>query len=177
MLKEILPYNLNLDDSIDKVNQNLSSRLAFIFLNLEPSLIESLMRDLTFDKNTMNKVIALTSAFEDIKLVKSKTDCKRLIIKAGKDNIFDLINIYESITSKSVTDITNLVKEILDFNEVLYIKDLAIKGNDLIKELHIAPGKILGELLNHLLNEVINETVDNKYDSLIKCAKNYIHNS
>ena len=177
LLKEILPYNLNLDNSIDKVNPNISSRLAFIFLNLEPSLVESIMRDLTFDKNTMNKVISLTSSFKDIKSPDSKADCKRLIIKVGKDNIFDLINIYESINSKSVPDITNLVKEILDSNEVLYIKDLAIKGNDLIKELDITPGKILGELLNHLLNEVINETIDNDYASLITCAKNYIQNS
>lgn len=135
------------------------------------------MRDLTFDKNTMNKVIALTSSFEYVKSVKSKADCKRLIIKVGTDNIFNLINIYESITSQSVIEITNLVQEILDSNEVLYIKDLSIKGNDLIKELGITPGKILGELLNHLLNEVIDETVDNNYNSLITCAKNYIHNS
>lgn len=177
LLKEILPYDLNLNNSIDKVNQNLSSRLSFIFLNLESSLIENIMRDLTFDKNTMNKVIALTSSFEYVKSVKSKADCKRLIIKVGTDNIFNLINIYESITSQSVIEITNLVQEILDSNEVLYIKDLSIKGNDLIKELGITPGKILGELLNHLLNEVIDETVDNNYNSLITCAKNYIHNS
>ena len=174
LLKEILPYDLNLNNSIDKVNQNLSSRLSFIFLNLESSLIENIMRDLTFDKNTMNKVIALTSSFEYVKSVKSKADCKRLIIKVGTDNIFNLINIYESITSQSVIEITNLVQEILDSNEVLYIKDLSIKGNDLIKELGITPGKILGELLNHLLNEVIDETVDNNYNSLITCAKNYI---
>ena len=177
LLKEILPYNLNINKSLDKVNLDLSSRLSFMFLNLESSLIETIMRELTFDKATMNKVIALTSSFEDIQFINSKADCKRLIIKVGKDNIFHLINLYESITSTSISNIASLVQEILDSNEVLYIRDLSIKGNDLIKELGIAPGKILGELLNHLLNEVIDETVDNNYNSLITSAKSYIQNS
>ena len=134
------------------------------------------MRNLTFDKNTINKVIHLTTAFENIKSIVSKSDCKRLIIKVGNDNIFSLINLYETVTSTHISNINSLVKDIFKNKDALYIKDLSITGNDLISELNINPGKLLGELLNHLLNQVIDEKISNDYNCLIKSAKQYIKN-
>lgn len=176
LLKEILPYNLNINKAIDKLEKDLASRFAFIFLKLDSSLIETIMRNLTFDKNTINKVIHLTSAFENIKSIVSKSDCKRLIIKVGNDNIFSLINLYETVTSTHISNINSLVKDIFKNKDALYIKDLSITGNDLISELNINPGKLLGELLNHLLNQVIDEKISNDYNCLIKSAKQYIKN-
>lgn len=174
LLKEILPYNLNINKAIDKLEKDLASRFAFIFLKLDCSLIETIMRNLTFDKNTINKVIHLTTAFENIKSIVSKSDCKRLIIKVGNDNIFSLINLYETVTSTHISNINSLVKDIFKNKDALYIKDLSITGNDLISELNINPGKLLGELLNHLLNQVIDEKISNDYNCLIKSAKQYI---
>lgn len=174
LLKEILPYNLNINKAIDKLEKDLASRFAFIFLKLDCSLIETIMRNLTFDKNTINKVIHLTTAFENIKSIVSKSDCKRLIIKVGNDNIFSLINLYETVTSSNISNINSLVKDIFKNKDALYIKDLSITGNDLISELNINPGKLLGELLNHLLNQVIDEKISNDYNCLIKSAKQYI---
>ncbi|MBE6046897.1 MAG: CCA tRNA nucleotidyltransferase [Clostridium sp.] len=176
LLKEILPYNLNINKAIDKLEKDLASRFAFIFLKLDCSLIETIMRNLTFDKNTINKVIHLTTAFENIKSIVSKSDCKRLIIKVGNDNIFSLINLYETVTSTHISNINSLVKDIFKNKDALYIKDLSITGNDLISELNINPGKLLGELLNHLLNQVIDEKISNDYNCLIKSAKQYIKN-
>lgn len=176
LLKEILPYNLNINKAIDKLEKDLASRFAFIFLKLDCSLIETIMRNLTFDKNTINKVIHLTTAFENIKSIVSKSDCKRLIIKVGNDNIFSLINLYETVTSTHISNINSLVKDIFKNKDALYIKDLSITGNDLISELNINPGKLLGELLNHLLNQVIDEKISNDYNCLIKSAKQYVKN-
>lgn len=173
LLEKILPYDLNIENSLDKVNKNLGSRLSYIFLNLDSTLIEKIMRDLTFDKNTINKVLSLTSSYESIKSTKSKADCKRLISKAGINNIFELINLYESFNNTSVLHITSLIHEILDNNEPIYIKDLSIDGTALMKELGVKPGKILGEILNHLLDEVIDEKISNTYSNLILAAKNY----
>lgn len=173
LLEKILPYDLNIENSLDKVNKNLGSRLSYIFLNLDSTLIEKIMRDLTFDKNTINKVLSLTSSYESIKSTKSKADCKRLISKAGINNIFELINLYESFNNTSVLHITSLIHEILDNNEPIYIKDLSIDGTALMKELGVKPGKILGEILNYLLDQVIDEKISNTYSNLILAAKNY----
>ena len=173
LLEKILPYDLNIENSLDEVNKNLGSRLSYIFLNLDSTLIEKIMRDLTFDKDTINNVLSLTSSYEIIKSTKSKADCKRLISKVGINNIFELINLYESFNNTSILHITSLIHEILDNNEPLYIKDLSIDGTTLMKELGIKPGKILGEILNYLLDQVIEEKISNTYSNLILAAKNY----
>ncbi|SFU38895.1 tRNA nucleotidyltransferase (CCA-adding enzyme) [Clostridium sp. DSM 8431] len=173
LLSKIIPYNLNINNTLDKLNNSLVSRLAFLFLNLDLSLVKDLLRKMTFDNNTINKVITLTSSYKLIDSINSKVDCKRLIISCGKENVFDLIDLYEKTNNKDLSKVNLILNEIINSNEPLYIKDLAIDGNYLITNLKIKPGRIIGEILNYLLNQVIEDKIKNNNEDLILCAKNY----
>lgn len=173
LLLKIIPYSLNINDTLDKITNSLASRLAFIFLNLDLDLTKNLLKKMTFDNNTINKVITLISSYRLINNINSKSDCKRLIIHCGKNNIFELIDLYEKVNNKDLNNLTMMIKEIIDNNEVLYVKELAIDGNFLVSNLKIKPGKIIGDILNYLLNQVIEDKVENSTEELMICANNY----
>ncbi len=53
----------------------------------------------------------------------------------------------------------------------LSIKDLAVRGGDLMKELGIAPGPAVGRLLAHLLEVVTEDPTQNERDALLDQAR------
>ena len=56
-------------------------------------------------------------------------------------------------------------------SDPLSVKMLKIDGNDLMKELKIKPGPILGAILDVLLSEVIENPEENTKSVLLKRAK------
>ncbi|MEG2930119.1 MAG: hypothetical protein RR846_11345, partial [Oscillospiraceae bacterium] len=63
------------------------------------------------------------------------------------------------------------LKNILETKQCFTVKDLDIKGNDLIA-LGINQGKDIGITLNNLLNLVIEEKIENTREELIKVLNN-----
>lgn len=55
--------------------------------------------------------------------------------------------------------------------EPFSIKDLAIDGNDIIEELHIKPGPIIGKLLQKLFEEIDEDLTKNTKEYLLERAK------
>lgn len=53
-------------------------------------------------------------------------------------------------------------------------KDLAVKGNDLISALGLAPGRIVGEIIAHLVEKVIDDPSLNERDRLIEEARRFV---
>ena len=51
------------------------------------------------------------------------------------------------------------------------MRDLAVNGNDIMRELGIGPGKRVGEILRHLLDAVIAGDLPNSWEALISEAK------
>ena len=60
---------------------------------------------------------------------------------------------------------------ILAEKSALTLKELSINGDDLIKELNLAPSKKIGEILRSLLEEVIENPQLNSKEILLKMAK------
>ncbi|MBM6859980.1 polynucleotide adenylyltransferase, partial [Clostridium saudiense] len=58
----------------------------------------------------------------------------------------------------------------------LTIKDLAVNGSILIRELKLKPGKILGDILNYLLEKVLDDKELNSEDILVTLSKDYLNN-
>ena len=134
------------------------------------------MKVLTFDNKTIDSTIKLLTCYPDLDSCSTKANCKRLINKVSKNNIFTLLNFYEILNDINLSNLEKTINDILNNNEALIIKDLNINGNDLKNELNIS-GKKLGETLNYLLNEVIEENIKNKYPFLIEKAKEYAKES
>jgi tRNA nucleotidyltransferase (CCA-adding enzyme) len=66
------------------------------------------------------------------------------------------------------------VGRILSTGAALSIRDLAVDGNVLMKELGIAPGRVLGDVLKQLLEDVIEDPGRNQRDELIARARNLL---
>ena len=66
-----------------------------------------------------------------------------------------------------------MIQDILAESTCLRIKDLAVKGNDLMA-LGYAPGPELGQCLERLLNLVLDEAVANEKSALLEKAKEFL---
>ena len=140
---------------------------------------------LKFDNNTINKVSAIIYDHLVLNVDYMPTDgeIKRLLLRVGVDNIFtlfdlqraDINSLWDPVPFLKKVDYMNArVKSILENNEPLFIKDLNITGADLIKELNLKPGKIIGEILTFLLNSVLDNSSLNTKEQLLEIAKNFI---
>jgi tRNA nucleotidyltransferase (CCA-adding enzyme) len=69
--------------------------------------------------------------------------------------------------------IRRCLEQIQAENACLSLKDLAIKGHDLM-ELGFTPGKAMGECLNHLLELVLDEKLENEKETLLNAARKFL---
>jgi len=63
------------------------------------------------------------------------------------------------------------IREILDADGALSLKDLDIDGTELMKELHLKPGPLIGQILDYLLNLVLDDPTLNHKSLLLKQAR------
>jgi tRNA nucleotidyltransferase (CCA-adding enzyme) len=56
----------------------------------------------------------------------------------------------------------------------LSLRELAVRGDDLVGELELAPGPIVGELLEHLLRGVISDPARNDRAALLAEARAWL---
>lgn len=135
----------------------------------------TIMKRLKYDHKTVERVKILVrehvSEFEEIE---PKT-IKKFIHRLGVENLKRLLKL--QIADKKGTgnswDYSHIVrvqeeaKRILDAKEPLTVKDLDIKGSDLLK-LGIPQGKQIGEILNRLLELVWERPELNHKEELLK---------
>ncbi len=192
LIMPIFKENFNLDNDTLKNNYKilsftkgkLSSKLAAFILascNFKDSkdLAENILKNLHYDNKTIKETLILIDEF-NTSLTLNRYQLKKLINKISKELIFDFIDLkraFLKLNTESLNTI-NIIKEsiqdILDKKEPLTIKDLAINGNILAKELNLQPSKELGLLLNYLLDEILKNPNLNTYNALKKLAKNKI---
>lgn len=68
------------------------------------------------------------------------------------------------------------VERVLAEGAVLTVRDLAIGGRDLMTELALPPGRILGQILEHLLELVLEEPAVNERATLLQNAREFVAN-
>lgn len=106
---------------------------------------------------------------------------RRFIARVGIDNIYDLIELRKADilamrhnpkhTLEYYQAMLHRIDTLLAEKHVFTTKDLAITGSDLIKELNLSPGPIIGEILNHLLEVVLDNPDQNSPKALMQIAK------
>ncbi|MBQ4379082.1 MAG: HD domain-containing protein [Treponema sp.] len=110
---------------------------------------------------------------------------RRFIVKVGKEyleDIFDLrlADMYGKYRKKpepgsegikQLVMLKDRIKEILEKETALSLKDLAVNGNDLIKA-GIPAGKRLGVILNELFQCVLDDPEMNEKEKLLEVARN-----
>src|SRR3989344_815674 len=106
---------------------------------------------------------------------------RRMIANVGKENIWDLMDlrICDRIgTGRPKEDPYRLRKYMSMIEEVLAdptdVSMLKINGNDLITELHLKPGPIIGKILHILLEICLEEPQMNTREDLLSKARELV---
>jgi tRNA nucleotidyltransferase (CCA-adding enzyme) len=113
----------------------------------------------------------------------SDTAVRRWIRRVGKERVEDLYVLNEAdVRAKgrdAAADLRALealkahVERVLAAGTALSTRDLKVNGHDLIKELGLRPGPILGEILSALLELVIADPSVNERETLLARARDF----
>lgn len=151
--------------------------------NVSSDIAKKILKRLRFDNKTIKNVSLLIKEHMNILDNPSDAAIKRLINRVSLENINLLFSLQEA-DIKSLKDSIdplnklNIMKDkankIINSKEPLSVKDLSIDGSDLINNLSIKPGKIIGDTLNHLFKLVLENPKLNNKEYLLKEAKEYI---
>lgn len=110
---------------------------------------------------------------------------RRWIRRVGRERVEDLYVLGEAdvrakgerIDEADLLPLQQLrehVARVLAAGDVLSVRDLAVDGHDLMRELGLAPGPQLGEVLEHLLEQVLAEPARNDRDALLALARAFV---
>ena len=139
-----------------------------------------ILRRLRFDNATINNVCKLVK-YHDLKLSLKPEKLRKSIVKIGPELFPFLLEVKEAdILAQSnykrgekqeeIQKIKEVYQKILEANDCLSMKELAISGRDLI-ERGMKPGKEMGDILQKLFEYVLENPERNRKEDLL----NYLH--
>ena len=146
-------------------------------------MAKKILTDLKFSHETIeivSKLVRWHMFFSDTEQI-THSAVRRMIANVGKDHIWDLINLRmcDRIgTGRPKEDPYRLRKYMSLIEEVMAdptdVSMLQLNGNDIISELHVKPGPILGKTLHILLDMCLENPKLNNKESLLAEAKNIL---
>jgi len=102
---------------------------------------------------------------------------RRLVIRVGKENIEDLLELWKADRLAHGTEppekveddfrlLNQQIKRTLETFDVFSVKDLAIGGKEIMEITGLSPGPAVGQVLRRLMDEVIKDPQKNTPDTL-----------
>ena len=107
---------------------------------------------------------------------------RRFVARVGHDNVDRVLSLRradqighcrERRISTNLIAFEQRISAVLARQPAFTLRDLAVHGDDLIAELELAPGPIVGTLLNQLLEAVLDDPELNRRDTLLAIARNF----
>ena len=146
-------------------------------------IAKDILTHLKFDNETKSAVEELVRLHENRFPPESKA-VKRLLGKIGAERYFDLIALMraDDLGKKAeyfpgeefYENYRRIAEEIIAKEECFSLKDLAVKGSDLIAA-GISPGPEMGKILDSLLEAVVDEKIPNEKEKLLDfLIRNYL---
>ncbi len=147
------------------------------------AIAERVLTRLRFDRDAVRRIVTLVE-LHDIPIDPPEGDpsraVKRLLRRLGEEDFFRLLAVkrgdalahaprYRGRTH-ACDRIEALAREILAREQCFSLRDLAVKGDDLLA-LGIPRGPVLGRTLEQLLEAVISGTVPNEREALLALAR------
>lgn len=169
----------NLTDVMNLLPKDHYLRWAALML-FEPQPLK-VLKALKFDNKTMDICDRLIEASR-AELPLDKPGLRRMIVHFGKD-LFDeylftflftlsKAGLYSLGTLSQLENMHKLYKEIINHKDCISMKDMNIKGADLMA-CGFETGKKMGEILNMLFQQVLDNPSLNNYEALLSMAKSY----
>jgi poly(A) polymerase/tRNA nucleotidyltransferase (CCA-adding enzyme) len=146
-------------------------------------ITKEIMKDLNFSRETIEKVTKLIRwhmFFSDTEQITASA-VRRMIVNVGRENIWDLMNlrICDRVgTGRPKEDPYRLRKYMSLIEEVMAdptdVSMLKVSGKDLIDELSLTPGPIIGKILNVLLEKALTDPTINTKEQLLDETKHLL---
>jgi len=104
---------------------------------------------------------------------------RRFMRKVGLENINALFELrkadrigngLKSGESNSVRRLKDRIERIIEAENAITVKDLAVNGHDIMNEFNLKPGPIIGKILNALLEEILDNPDKNNRKALLTIA-------
>jgi tRNA nucleotidyltransferase (CCA-adding enzyme) len=109
---------------------------------------------------------------------------RRWMRRVGVDRVEDLFVLNEADAHAKGRDCTEdlaaiaalkkHVERVVEAGAALTTRDLAVDGHDLMKELGLSPGRLIGELLGLLLEDVVSDPTCNEREKLLALARDHL---
>lgn len=138
---------------------------------------QSVLKGLKFDNKTIDICKRLHAVSKE-HMPQTKPELRRMIVHFGKElfdeYVFTFVTVLNdkglyTLSSKKEIDIArSLYDEIIADKDCISMKDMAIKGADLIA-MGMAPGKAIGNILDKLFQKVLDDPSINTYEQLKAC--------
>lgn len=143
-------------------------------------MTKSILRRLKFDNDTLGKVTKLVQ-YHDYRIPAEPKRVRKAMNKIGEDLFPYYLEVRTADTMaqseymreeklQNIRDMEKCYQEILEKQECVSLKDLAISGSDLIAD-GMKPGKEIGYVLNSLLEKVIENPELNTRETLLELRK------
>lgn len=167
-------------------------RLAALFAGLAPmtgegpyqtcevGAVDTLLQRLRLSNQERALVVGLLKFHPLLNSGAAPAEIRRWLRALGATPVSELFTLAlcnPNLTLDLRTDVAALherVFGVIGENPALSVKDLAIDGKTLMRELGLSPGKHLGELLQQLLEVVTDEPSLNSRDGLLRCARELV---
>lgn len=156
--------------AIDASQKDIDIRLSLFLLVFDTDKVMKAIDKLKFDNLRKTKLKSIKYLVADLSLIKSKEALKKFIGRCGLDTYY----FTEEVAQEHVhwDDRKRWLEEILSNKEAIFLSDLAVNGDDLIKA-GVAKGANVGKVLFFLLDHVHLHASDNLSDILLAKASEF----
>lgn len=149
-------------------------------------MARKILKRLKLDNNTIDRVCTLVLNHDFALTAESQSSAfRRFIGRLGIDNFSDYILLRKADIAaqsdyqhrektESIDVMCRLYDKVIEENQCIKIKDLAVDGKDLI-ELGMKPGKDMGNMLSWLLEQVLDEPRKNEKEILLSMVKDKLN--
>lgn len=165
IFEELFPETskkINLKEVLNKIKivKSLNLELAIIFFKSKEELSK-----LKLDNKSKKSILNIINQKDNFKNIKSKYEVKKMISLIGLEDFKDIL-VLEKI-EREISNLEIFLKDILDKNEPIFLKDLAISGKDIISK-GVTEGKKIKLILEKSLESVLQNPDFNTKDYLMK---------
>ncbi|WP_404814316.1 CCA tRNA nucleotidyltransferase [Clostridium tagluense] len=139
-------------------------------------LSEQILKRLKFDNQSISRIRILVKEHMNVLAKPTDASVKSLINRVGVDLLGDLFALQRAdalgsylpeIRLGEIHKMEERTLAILESKVPISIKDIAVKGEDLINEFSLKPGKEIGAMLKFLLDKVLENPELNSKDELL----------
>jgi tRNA nucleotidyltransferase (CCA-adding enzyme) len=108
---------------------------------------------------------------------------RRFIRKVGLENLEALFELRRADRignglkrgeSNAVRNLKERIEKVLEAENAITVKDLAVNGHDIMREFNLEPGPIIGRILSQLLEEILDDPEKNTPETLISIARQIV---